>query len=393
MNQDRSIDAVKEIMLHFARTTGLTESKKAPRRYLWTDAFAVCNFLELYRQTQDENWRELALRLVDKVHQVLGRHRTDSSRTGWISGLSEEEGKLHPTRGGLRIGKPLNERQPDDFADERLEWDRDGQYYHYLTKWMHALHRVSRVTGNVTYLGWAMELAKAAHQSFSYDSPEGGRRLYWKMSIDLSRPLAKSMGQHDPLDGLVTYSELRAAARALGGSSFPSLDEEIAELHEMCREREWATDDTLGIGGLLSDGLRIAQLMVEGEFEGTEYLQEVLEAARIGLAAVTQENELVLSGRFRMAFRELGLSIGLQAVQALPALLEQNTAPFGDNVRALRDRLQVISQYLPLKQEIEAFWLDPVNEETATWQDHREINMVMLATSLAPGEFLSAANS
>ena len=34
--------------------------------------------------------------------------------------------------------------------------------------------------------------------------------MYWKMSIDLSRPLVNSMGHHDPLDALVTYMELRA---------------------------------------------------------------------------------------------------------------------------------------------------------------------------------------
>ena len=46
-----------------------------PRRYLWTDAFAVCNFLELYRHTSDE--KHLSLRLVDQVHSILGRHRED----------------------------------------------------------------------------------------------------------------------------------------------------------------------------------------------------------------------------------------------------------------------------------------------------------------------------
>ena len=57
------------------------------RRYLWTDAFAVCNFLGLARATGDERYTELALRLVDQVHHVLGRHRADDARTGWISGL------------------------------------------------------------------------------------------------------------------------------------------------------------------------------------------------------------------------------------------------------------------------------------------------------------------
>lgn len=96
----RSIPTVQHIMTEFAESTGLRGGKK-PRRYLWTDAFAVCNFLELYRQTQEAGWRQLTLDLVDQVHNTLGRHREDDPRTGWISGLSEEEGKRHPTMGGI----------------------------------------------------------------------------------------------------------------------------------------------------------------------------------------------------------------------------------------------------------------------------------------------------
>jgi hypothetical protein len=83
---------VREIMMEFASLTGLSPALEVPRRYLWTDAFAVCNFLELYRQTGDEEYKHLSLRLVDQVHNTLGRHRKDDRRTGWISGLSEEEG-------------------------------------------------------------------------------------------------------------------------------------------------------------------------------------------------------------------------------------------------------------------------------------------------------------
>jgi hypothetical protein len=36
------------------------------------------------------------------------------------------------------------------------------------------------------------------------------------MSIDLSRPLVDSRGQHDPLDGLVTCLELRHVAKVVG---------------------------------------------------------------------------------------------------------------------------------------------------------------------------------
>lgn len=59
-------------------------------------------------------FRALASRLVDQVHQVLGRHRNDDSRTGRIGGLDEELGEAHPTRGGLRIGKRLPERRTDE---------------------------------------------------------------------------------------------------------------------------------------------------------------------------------------------------------------------------------------------------------------------------------------
>ena len=213
MKQNESQPTIREIMMDFARKTGLSPASSAPRRYLWTDAFAVCNFLGLYQETGGEEFRDLALKLVDQVHDTLGRHRKEDSRTGWISGLGEEDGRLHPTKGGLRIGKELQERRSNDPFNERLEWDRDGQYYHYLTKWMHALNRASRVTGDIKYNTWAMELAKTAHASFVYAPSYGGtKRMYWKMSIDLSLSLVPSMGQHDPLDGFVTYNELQATA-------------------------------------------------------------------------------------------------------------------------------------------------------------------------------------
>jgi len=113
-------------MMEFARETGLLPVSSAPRRYLWTDAFAVCNFLGLYQETGGEEFKDLALQLVDQVHDTLGRHREDDSRTGWISGLDEEQGRKHPTLGGLRIGKELNERGIRDPFDELLEWDQDG---------------------------------------------------------------------------------------------------------------------------------------------------------------------------------------------------------------------------------------------------------------------------
>jgi len=79
---DQSI-STRSIMSDFADATGLSNTSCAPRRYLWTDAFAVCNYLELYRQTGEQAFLQMALKLVDQVHQVLGQHRQDSVHSGW----------------------------------------------------------------------------------------------------------------------------------------------------------------------------------------------------------------------------------------------------------------------------------------------------------------------
>jgi hypothetical protein len=389
MKQITSAPLAKKIMTKFARLTGLSPASSDPRRYLWTDAFAVCNFLGLYQEAGGKEFKDLAIQLVDQVHNVLGRHRQDDDRTGWISDLNEQDGRLHPTKGGLRIGKQLKERTPTDPFDERLEWDRDGQYYHYLTKWMHALNRVTKVTGDFTYNRWAIELAKAVHSKFVYaPSSSGQKRMYWKMSIDLSYPLVPSMGIHDPLDGLITYSQLQATAAQDPEQPTGDMKGEIADMADICKGKSWATDDPLGIGGLLSDAFRVAQLMVKGDFAQTGLLSDLLEASLAGLRVFTREDSLKLPANYRLAFRELGLSIGLGVVDRLPGLFERNQQTFGKD-HDLAVRLKALRQYEALKEVIESFWLKPECQEAENWIAHRHINMVMLATSLRPDGYLT----
>jgi hypothetical protein len=390
--EGEDVSTVRDIMMEFAGLTGLMPVSPTPRRYLWTDAFAVCTFLELHRQTGDEEYKHLALNLVDQVHHVLGRHREDDKRKGWISGLSEEEGERHPTAGGLRIGKGMKERNRRESYDERLEWDRDGQYYHYLTKWMHALNRVSRATGNPTYNEWAIELAKAAHARFTYlPSRRSAKRMYWKMSIDLSRPLVPSMGQHDPLDGFITYRQLQAAAKRDEKSTAGlDLESEIADMVQMCEGMTWDTDDPLGIGGLLCDAHRGAQLSAVLGAEENDLLLILLESSLRGLGHFARGSLLMSPADHRLAFRELGLSIGLRAVQRLQALIEAHPRLFGKG-HPVHAKIKSLMRYQPLCEGIEKFWLDPASTENETWRAHREINMVMLATSLAPDGFLSVS--
>ncbi len=377
-----AVTAAGGLMRAFAERTGLS-SGLPPRRYLWTDAFAVCNFLALARATGDGRWAELALKLLDQVHHVLGRHRPGGARSGWISGLDEREGEAHPTRGGLRIGKALPERAPEEPFDERLEWERDGQYFSYLTKWMHALDQVARARGEGRFNLWARELAQVAHQAFVRGGGAGGpRRMAWKMSTDLSRPLVASMGQHDPLDGFLTCLELEdTAARLAGTPAGPALDSARADFAALLAAIEPRTADPLGLGGLLADAGRLAQLGDAPGIDRAGLLEELLAAAQDGLPAFFAGLELRGAAEERLAFRELGLAIGLSAVELL-----RRAAPRGAAARAAE-----LAGWAPRGHGLVSYWLAPERQRVPSWTEHRDINEVMLATSLVPEGFLVLA--
>ncbi len=385
---DPRIEEAGALMRGFAERTGLT-SQTPPRRYLWTDAFAVCNFLGLSRTTGDEAYAELAGRLVAQVHRTLGRHRGDDGRSGWLSGLGERAGEAHPTRGGLRIGKRLPERAPGEPFDEVQEWDRDGQYYHYLTKWMHALDQVTRASGEPRFNLWARELAEVAYAGFTYATVAGRpRRMHWKMSIDLSRALVPSMGQHDPLDGYLTQVQLRSTASRLPDSvGGPGLETETDELRAMVEGGAWGTTDPLGLGDLLTDAYRAQQLRLEGALADDRLLATLLAAALTGLEEYAASGELGLPAHYRLAFRELGLAIGLHAVTRMLEAVDRD-ARLAVTTPAVRTRLQALLRFVPLGEAIEAFWRAPEHHSAASWAEHRDINEVMLATRLAPEGFL-----
>jgi hypothetical protein len=387
MSNPRIAEAIA-LMQDFAERTGLSAASP-PRRYLWTDAFAVCNYLGLARATREHHYTTLALRLVDQVHHTLGRHRDDDPRTGWLSGLDAHQGELHPTRGGLRIGKGQPERGPDQPLDERLEWDRDGQYFHYLTKWMHALDQVTHATGQPGFNLWARELAKTAFDTFTYlPAPSGPRRMVWKMSIDLTRPLVPAMGQHDPLDGYITCRELLSTAAALSTPFVgPKLGKEISQFADMLDDGEWTTADPLGIGGLLTDAFRVAGLLRLGAMADDQFLENLLAAALAGLQDYADNDELHRPAECRLAFRELGLAIGLHAVEYLLQSADSETTR-GSASPKRRTLLQALLQFAPMAGEIESFWRNPEHCSSDTWSEHRDINEVMLATSLVPEGFL-----
>lgn len=70
---------------------------------------------------------------------------------------------------------------------------------------MFALARLSVASKDKKYLNWAIELAENTHDKFVYGRNTPEPHMYWKMSIDLTRPLVQSEGNLDPFDGFVTY--------------------------------------------------------------------------------------------------------------------------------------------------------------------------------------------
>ena len=208
------------------------------------------------------------------------------------------------------------------------------------------------------------------------------------MSIDLTRALVPSMGQHDPLDGYISNLQLRATAAALPQPvAGPNLVDETRQYAAMLKQDELATADPLGLGGLLIDAYRVQQLMQQGAPPDAQLLNRLLDAALTGLQRYAQSGELQLPAKHRLAFRELGLAIGLHAVERMHQTVDHESEQTATSPR-LRAQLQALIQYLPLRDEIETTWRDPEQQRATTWIEHQDINEVMLTTSLVPDGFL-----
>jgi hypothetical protein len=150
----------------------------------------------------------------------------------------------------------------------------------------------------------------------------------------------------------------------------------MADFASMVGESNLATDDPLGIGGLLVDAYRVDQLLGEHRFPQPKLRGSLLAAALAGLESYARGGESRRPAEQRLAFRELGLAIGLRAAASMR----------GADADSL---LEELGRYDAVAQEIIAFWLDPSHQRASTWTEHLDINEVMLATALAPGGCLS----
>jgi len=101
-----------------------------------------------------------------------------------------------------------------------------------------------------------------------------------------------------------------------------------------------------------------------------------------GLETVKQRYPLAAPATSRLAFRELGLAVGLKGARAWLAVLEGSSGGPGEA------QAREVRRYFPLAEQILATWLMKEAQGVDAWTEHEDINAVMLATALAPDEYL-----
>ncbi|KAJ5690954.1 hypothetical protein N7488_011689 [Penicillium malachiteum] len=322
-------------------------------RYLWTDAFGVINLLTMHKEycraggesPHDDRYVQLARRLIETVHDILGRTRDGTAR---LPGATES----NPLGGGLRIGK----------TDEHGS-DCDGQYHHYLTVWMFALNRMALATGDMEYNRQAVALARAIHPRFFVDRAAARPRMIWKMSMDLSAPLVSSEGNLDPIDGFVVFRILQATAIKAGDGEV--LTEEIGDYKRVMERKgeHFVSKDTLDLGMTLwtahwfSEHENWASNLANRCFE---QLYDIFEINRY----------LDRNIKFRLAFREYGTCLGCycQSQQTTDKERAVDLKTWADAIITAWDPYMELS----ISQDL-------------TPEDLRPINRVMYATALTPG--------
>ena len=119
-----------------------------------------------------------------------------------------------------------------------------------------------------------------------------------------------------------------------------------------------------------------------------QLLETLLTASLAGLQYYVASGELQLRAEHRLAFRELGLAIGLHAVRLMGDAVNRDPILPSFMTDGVRLRLRKLMQYVPVGEKIESFWRTPEHRRSLTWSEHRDINEVMLATSLVTEGFL-----
>jgi hypothetical protein len=254
--------------LRWMRTEGIWPNGM---RYLWTDAFGVVLLVSLYAALDERRYLDEAESVVADVERVLGRPR------------------------GIRIGEAP---------------DRDGQYFHYLAMWLFALGVLGR--HRPAYRRQGVALVREIHDAFVI----AGRGVTWKMNETLTAPYpGYGFGALDAFDGYVSYRLLDEDA----------LSREIAEMRALIAlsARQLVITQDLGIGMMLW----MTHFFSNEEWAVIQRERCLSILDRMWVAAGYFSREPGMPD-VKFAFTNYGVSVGLQAVDAMPKRIAALNAYF-----------------------------------------------------------------
>ena len=132
-----------------------------------------------------------------------------------------------------------------------------------------------------------------------------------------------------------TFREVQHAIVKISGDAAASgLSHATDALFALCEHGQWATDDPLGVGGLLFDACRLCQLLGQENRRELRLLEDVMQGS--GVMIMIQTGCLMRPAQHRLAFRDLGLAIGLRAVPIIANEFQNERNVFGSSPSALR---------------------------------------------------------
>ena len=137
----------------------------------------------------------------------------------------------------------------------------------------------------------------------------------------------------------------------------------------------------------MADSFRACQLIYKGADVRPRLAERLLAGASTGLGYFKESGTLNLPADRRLAFRELGLAIGLKGTTSLRGVVDRDRTKFVE-ARRLGSLLDSVARNSYLAEDIQRFWMDRKHRTAPTWLEHNDINTVMLATCLEPGAFL-----
>jgi len=174
--------------------------------------------------------------------------------------------------------------------------DRDGQYFHYLTKWLFTLNELGKIKPK--YHTEAVQLVKEIHPHFVL--PKVG--VIWKMKEDLSGPYpGYGLGGLDFYSGYTVYKLIDSTA----------LSSEIGDMWDLIQlnYKKFHCSQDLGLGDMLWD----CHFNPEEEWSKVVKERCVTTLDNMWRKQGYFVRDLIYEKDAILAFGNFGVSLGLQA--------------------------------------------------------------------------------